>query len=280
MPVSVIRKFLLWWFDAPFSPWVSTSGAIDFRAAQAYLTELANGEGPKVSIQHLICAAVARALKSVPEANARIIGQRIFPQKHVGIAMPVNLLGHKAGKSRELSMTVVSKVETMSLRELAAATQKVVKQERSGQMSNPFLRHMLSISEYLPQSVGNRFLNRFDALMRNPTFAQKVYELFPITTGVTNPGSVIPPDLEGVLFRGTSINIPDRMVHVGTLWGFSAIQKEVLAINDEPMVCPVLPVMVTWDHRLIDGVKASQLILRFANIIQDPAAEFGPASEN
>ena len=280
MPVSVIRKFLLWWFDAPFSPWVSTSGAIDFRAAQAYLAELAKGEGPKVSIQHLICAAVARSLKSVPEANARIIGQQNISAKHVGIAMPVNLLGHKAGKSRELSMTVVSKVETMSLRELAAATQEVVNQERSGQMSNPFLRHMLSISEYLPQSVGNRFLNRFDALMRNPTFAQKVYELFPITTGVTNPGSVIPPDLEGVLFRGTSINIPDRMVHVGTLWGFSAIQKEVLAINDEPTVCPVLPVMVTWDHRLIDGVKASQLILRFASIIQDPEAEFGPASEN
>ena len=65
------------------------------------------------------------------------------------------------------------------------------------------------------------------------------------------------------------------MVHVGTLWGFSAIQKEVLAINDEPMVCPVLPVMVTWDHRLIDGVKASQLILRFASIIQDPQPSSG-----
>lgn len=280
MSVSVIRKFLIWWFDAPFSPWVSTSGAVDFRAAQAYLEELAKGEGPKVSIQHLICAAVARALKSVPEANARIIGQRIFPQKHVGIAMPVNLLGHEAGKNRELSMTVVSKVERMTLRELAAATQKVVKQERSGQMSNPFLRYMLNISEYLPQSVGNRFLNRFDALMRNPTFAQKVYEMFPITTGVTNPGSVIPPDLEGVLFRGSAINIPDRLVHVGTLWGFSAIQKEVLPIDDKPTVCPVLPVMMTFDHRLIDGVKASQLMLRFATIIRDPEAEFGPASEN
>ena len=280
MPVSVIRKFLLWWFDAPFSPWVSTSGAIDFRAAQAYLAELSEGEGPKVTIQHLVCASVARALKSVPEANARIIGQRIFPQAHVGIAMPVNLLGHKAGQSRELSMTVVSKVEQMSLRELAAATQKVVNQERSGQMSNPFLRTMLNISEYLPQSVGNRFLNRFDSLMRNPTFAQKVYEIFPITTGVTNPGAVIPPDLEGVLFRGSAINIPDRLVHVGTLWGFSAIQKEVLPINDQPTICPVLPVMMTFDHRLIDGVKASQLLLRFANIIRDPAAEFGPASEN
>ena len=49
----------------------------------------------------------------------------------------------------------VSKVETMSLRELAAATQKVVNQERTGQMSK-LSRHMLSIS-YLPQSVGNRF---------------------------------------------------------------------------------------------------------------------------
>ena len=38
--------------------------------------------------------------------------------------MPVNLLGHKAGKSRELSMTVVSKVETMSLRELRSSHSK------------------------------------------------------------------------------------------------------------------------------------------------------------
>ena len=121
MSVSVIRKFLLWWFDAPFSPWVSTSGAIDFRAAQDYLNELSKSPGAKISVQHLICAAIARALKSVPEANARIIGQRIFPQKHVGIAMPVNLLGHKAGKSRELSMTVVSKVETLTTGKLNSA---------------------------------------------------------------------------------------------------------------------------------------------------------------
>lgn len=280
MSVSVIRRFLLWWFDAPFSPWVSTSGAVDFRAAYQYLNELSKKDAPKVSIQHLICAAVARALKSVPEANARIIGQKIYPQEHVGIAMPVNLLGHKAGKSRELSMTVVSKVETLSLRELATATQKVVEQERSGQMSNPFLKNMLTLSEFLPQSVGNRVLNRFDRLMRNPVFAQKVYDIFPITTGVTNPGSVIPPDLEGVLFRASAINIPDRLIHVGTLWGFSAIQNEVLPINGIPTVCPVLPLMMTFDHRLIDGVKASRLLLRFSEIIKDPAAEFGPASEN
>ena len=149
MSVSVIRKFLLWWFDAPFSPWVSTSGAVDFRAAQAYLAELAEGEGPKVSIQHLICAAVARALKSVPEANARIIGQRIFPQKHVGIAMPVNLLGHKAGKSRELSMTVVSKVETMSLR--VSSSHSKSRQSRTLRADEQsILRHMLSILSICP----------------------------------------------------------------------------------------------------------------------------------
>lgn len=276
MAVSVIRKFLLWWFDEPYSPWVSTSAVVDFRAAQLYLEEMAKKEGPKVSIQHLICASVSRALMAIPEANARIIGQKIYPQEHVGIGMPINLLGHRAGKTRELSMSIVPKVDTMTLRELAAATHRVVKEEREGKVGNPFLKNMLIMADLLPQRVTNRMLNRLDRLMNNPVFAQKIYDMLPVTTGVTNPGATLPSDIEGILFRGAAINLPNRLLHLGTLWGVSSIQKEVLPIDGVPTICPVLPIMMVFDHRLIDGVKASRLMLRFGEIIRNPEAEFGP----
>ena len=37
----------------------------------------------------------------------------------------------------------------------------------------------------------------------------------------------------------------------------------------------MLPVVLIFDHRLIDGVRASQLILRMRQILGDPAAVFG-----
>ena len=33
---SAVRKFLMWWFSTPASPWVSTNAAVDVTAALAY----------------------------------------------------------------------------------------------------------------------------------------------------------------------------------------------------------------------------------------------------
>ena len=99
---SVIRRFLMWWFGPPASPWVSVNVSIDMTAALAYLERVNVGEGPRISLQHLLCGAVGRTLSRWPMANARIHRSRIIPQDDVVVAMPVNLLGHAEGERREL----------------------------------------------------------------------------------------------------------------------------------------------------------------------------------
>ena len=128
----------------------------------------------------------------------------------------------------------------------------------------------------MPSSALARVMNGFDRMMENPRFANAVYDQFPVTTALSNPGAALPSDVEGILFRSCGVELPTRMVHVGTFFAISAVQKEVIPIDGKPEVRPMLPLMMLFDHRLIDGMKASSLLIEVASCIQDPESVFGP----
>lgn len=273
--LSVVRKFLLWWFSPPNSPWVSVNLSVDFSNAQEYLDHLAQQDGPKVSIHHLICASIAKGLCAVPQANARVVGGTIMPQEKIGIAMPVNLIGHKGEDKKELSVLLFEDIGNKSLRDLAQEGRGRVQKERAGKITNPFLKNLLRLVEALPPGAVGKGLGAFDTLMSRPRFAKMVYEQFPVTTALSNPGAALPSDVDGLLFRSCSVQIPTRLISVGTFFAASAVQPEVIPIQNEPQIRPMLPIMLLFDHRLIDGMKASTLLLEVTRCIQDPRAVFG-----
>ena len=274
--ISVVRKFLLWWFSKPNSPWVNVNLSIDFTYAQSYLKQLnKNNTTQKVTVQHLICASITRALMAVPEANSRIVAGRIIPQSHIGIAMPVNLLGHEVGKKRELSLLLLRDTQKKSLRMLAEEGRDALKKERSGKMTAPFLKNLLKVGERLSPAAMHRFLEGFDRLLQRPRFAQYLYDSFPVTTALSNPGAALPSDVEGILFRSCNVELPTRLIHVGTFFAASAVQDEVIPIEGKPAVRPMLPIMLIFDHRLIDGMKASKLLLEIMECIKNPEDTFG-----
>ncbi len=273
--VSTLRRFLLWWFSSPGSPWVSINVAIDFSTSEAYLERVNAAPGARVSVQHLVTAAVARALTEHPEANARIIGRDIVPQPHVGVVMPVNLLGHAGEASRELGMALVAEAERLSLRQIAEKVRGEVRAERSGKVQNRLIRRILQLGELLPQGLMERGLEQLDRLASNPLTASAIHAQMPMTTGISNVGAAF-RDLEGAWFRGASVTIPLRLIHIGTLWGIAPVQDEVVPVDGQPAVRPVLPVLMVFDHRLIDGVRAARLLRTFADLLADPEAAFGP----
>lgn len=265
----------MWWFDPPNSPWVSANVAIDFSNARRYLDSLATQPGPRVSVQHLLSGAIGRTLAGFPDANARIIGGRIVHQDRVGIVAPVNLLGHRAGQKRELSFAVTADVHRRALRDIAADTRRAVKDERNDRITNPLARVVIRGLERAPGAFSTRGLDALAQAMERRPVADRIYDQAPFTAGLTNPGAAI-GERPGILFRGAAVNIPNKLVHVGTLWGITAVQDEVVAVDGVPAVRPMLPVLLVFDHRLIDGVRASRLLLRFHEILDDPAATFGP----
>jgi len=271
---SVIREFLLWWFGPPYSPWVSTSVAIDFTDSRDYLARLAQQDAPKVSVQHLLTAAIGRALADFPDANSRVIGGTIVPSSQVAVAMPVNLIGHKGGKDRELSAAIVEHADTRSLRDIAGHTRKTISEEREGRVTNPIGRWLMRGIKHMPRPVVRRSLDLMDRAAQRVPVAEQLFSQMPITTGLTNPGATL-ANQEGILFRGAAISLPGRLMHLGTVWAVSAVQDEVIVFNGAPAVRPMLPVVLIFDHRLIDGVRASQLILRLREILGAPEDVFG-----
>ncbi len=273
-PDSAIRRGLLWWFQGPGNAHVSLNLAVDFTTARAYLQDLADQDGPKVSVQHLLCAAVARTLNAFPLANAQIIGNRIRMRDRVGIAMPVNLLGHPGGARRELGLMVVEDAHTLSLRDIAGRSRKTVDAERQGDSSNAIVRLFVRAAEAAPQPVFFRIMDTYERVRRLPGVQDLFFRAAPVTSLLSNVGAAIGPQ-DGLLFRGASLSVPPRLGHVGTVWGVSTVQDEIVAIDGVPQVRPMLPVVLIFDHRLVDGVAAGKVALHFARILQDPASAFG-----
>ncbi len=275
-PRSIIRRFLMWWFRQPWGiAYVSVNVAVDASAALAWLKALPPGpDGQRPTLQHLLAAAVGRSLARFPAANARIVGGQIVPSDRVGLAMPVNLVGVEGVGGAELGIAVVEDVHLKSVLEIAADTRRAVSGERKGKSANPLIRLMKTLAADLPQPAFEAVLDGMHRAVQHPRAASALFDAFPVTAGLTNPGASL-AGVQGARMLGGAFSLPQRLVHVGTLWGITPVHDDVLAINGKPEVRPVLPVLLIFDHRLIDGVMAGRLLKHFVQILLDPAAAFG-----
>ena len=276
--MSTARKALMWWFESPGNPYISLTVAYDFTWARAYLAALnADESAPAVTVHHLAAAIIARLLTEFPQANARIIGHRIERVEHVGMAMPVDLMS-QAGATQETAMTLVERLEAHTLRELAVEVRRAVTKERAGEALNPFVRLLSDVIDRTPYPLVSGALGVLERVARMEPAARFLYEKLPFTTALSNAGAPF-KDQEGVLFRSVSMVIPQKLVHVPTVWGLSTVQDEVLAVDGKPAVRPTLPVVLVFDHRLFDGVMAGRIMVRFGEILRDPAAVLGEHGE-
>ena len=270
---NAIRRVLMSWFSGG-TPYVSASGVLDFSASQAYLRRLEADHGVKVSVQALLAAALGRVHVEFPQANRRILGGRVFQPPSVGLAMPVNLLGHAGGGRMELSMMVMEAVDRKSLRQINDELRGAVKDERRGQPKNPVLRHVTSLAERLPGPIVHHGFQALSLVLDNPSLAALSWRLAPAAVGLTNPGAAITPG-SGVLFRAAAVQLPVRPIHVASMFGVSTVQDEVFAIDGQPEVRPALPLVYIFDHRLIDGLLAGRVLVRLGELLQRPEEHFG-----
>ncbi len=270
---NVVRRTLVWWFGPPNNPYVTANFVVDVTHARAWLVRINAQAEPRVSLNHLVAAAIGRTLRAHPYANGRVIGQRIVLHDSVGIAMPVNLLG-SAAADRELSMTSVERVETLTVRQLAERTSRRLLDERRGQPVHPLIKPIFRIGEAAPHTLFKVALHALDRAANTSYVGDVFYRSMGVTTALSNVGAAIRPG-DGVWFRGADVQLPNRLVQVGTFWGTSVVQDEVVPVDGVPAVRPMLPALFIFDHRLIDGVRAAKVIQSFADVLRDPGAAFG-----
>ncbi|MFH1465802.1 MAG: 2-oxo acid dehydrogenase subunit E2 [Pseudomonadota bacterium] len=272
--LNATRRALLWWFGPPQLAHQNATVSVDVGAALAYLARLNAGEGPRVSLTHLVAAAIARALAEHPKANARVVGGRIFDPGYVGIAMPVSLEGHAGERHGELSLTVVPDVGGLSLRALAARTTRVVRAERGGAQQSGAVRFVFAAAERLPLRVLGALFDGVSAAIEHPLLAMPLWRLAPATTVLSNPGAAL-GDVPGALARGLAITLPARGPMTSTVWGLAGVQQEARVVDGQVVPRPCLPLVLAFDHRTVDAILAGRLLKRVAEILGAPEAVFG-----
>lgn len=271
---------MTWFFKYPHNPYVSCSVSLDFGSAQAYLRSLNDDDArPRVSIQHLLTAAVARVYREFPAANATIIGSRIYRHEHVGVAMPVNMLETGGSLGLETSLIFVERVDCLSLRGLALATQERVASLRDGEGKSNVWRNLAPLVGKLPDAVIHATLDAFEAICTIPFVGEAVHRSLPITVAVSNPGAAFSMPAGGA-FRAASFAPPNRLFAVGSVLGVSALQDEVVPIAGRPEVRTMLPLIYVFDHRLFDGVMCARILNRLGTVLLSPEDCFGPAGDD
>ena len=274
VPVSLARKFSLWYFRyPPFSPYVSLSVSVDFAISRAYLESINALDGPRVSVQHLVTGAIGRVYHDYPIANASIVGGRIERHAHVGAAMPVNLLDGPARRD-ETSIILVEQVERRSLRQIADSTRRSVRSEHAGKHENRLVASVAEFADRVPYPVLGLALDTLDRAARIPWIARQLHRRFPFTVAISNPGAALPM-VGGAQMRGAAFSPPHRLYGVGTLVGVFPLQDEVVPHDGRPAIRSMLPILYVFDHRLFDGVMAGRILTRLFEVLQNPEKHFG-----
>lgn len=260
--------------------YISSNIVIDFGPAKEYLDRInLQAEGPRVTVQHLVCAIIGRLYTEFPVANRRIVGGRVYQPPSVGLACPVSLLGHKGEDSvGEVTMMLLSQVDTLSLRAIAVASTKTVKSEREGNITHPVAKALVNVVKHMPGPLFRTGLRGIGAFNHSTTLAKLSWKITPVTAGVTNVGAAYKP-IPGALLRGGAYEPPSKLIHIGSLWGIGAVQEEVVPVDGKAVVRPMLPVTLIFDHRLFDGVMGARILRRFTLMLLDPEALFGSDGE-
>ncbi len=229
---------------------------IDATEALAVVRELRERSGVKVTITHLVGHALAVALGERPEVNAIVRFGELWQRETIDVFFQVafeggeNLSGHKVERADEKDVVTIAR----ELVEGAAGVRKGkaanVKASKKFSRVPPFLLGLLmAASSFLTYDLG--------------------LDLTALGVPYDGFGSAMVTSVGGF---GLGIGLPPLVpfsrcplvVLVGEV-------EERAVVRDGAVVArPILPLGVTFDHRVLDGYQAGVMTKKFRAVLERP----------
>ncbi len=223
---------------------------VDASATLAYLHRLRTDSGERVTITHVVGAALGRAIRQVPEIRARIVLGRLVELDSCDIGFAVDI-----EQGSDLAPVKVAAVDTLSPLEVAravsAGADRLRAHEDAAHRRTSWLvrlapswamRPALSFASLVSGGLGR-------AALGQPGF--------PLGTAfVSNVGT---------LGLDEAFLAPLPFARTPVYLAVGAIQDKAVVVDGEVVVRPVVVLVATADHRIVDGSQAG----RMAGIMRD-----------
>jgi hypothetical protein len=256
-PNTVRRKLSIAAWRPPREPNIYGKLEIDATEALAYLADVRERTGERVTLTHLVGRATAAALAEEPSLNGRISLGRYVPNDRVSLAFLVTM-----PDGSDLARARVDDVDAKDVAAIAAELRQRAERLRSGSdddweqskriirlLPTQLLRPLVWFTGWMTSSLG--LGARPLGLERQPF------------------GSAIVTSV-GMLGLDEAWVPPTPFARVPLYVLIGAVRHRPVVVDGQVVVRPMLTVTATIDHRYIDGFQAATLARVFRRVFEDP----------
>jgi pyruvate dehydrogenase E2 component (dihydrolipoamide acetyltransferase) len=252
---AVRRKVALATWRAPSEGRLLTRLVIDADPVQAYVDSRRAAGAKGLTIMHVVGAAAAQALRSIPAANARVLGSRIVPFDDVSVGFAVDI-----GQGTDLAPCKVSDADRLTPAEIATEVWAGVKALRAG--TDQGFNTSTRVAAYVPGVLMKPMMAATSVVLGGlglPVLGQQGNPLGSVFVSNLAPLGVEEAFLAPVPFARTPVYIS-----LGTVTDRPVVRDGVIA------VVPQLTLCLTGDHRLVDGVQCAIYLDALTRLLADP----------
>ncbi|MBM4253057.1 MAG: 2-oxo acid dehydrogenase [Deltaproteobacteria bacterium] len=262
------RKIAIGTWRTPKDP--SVYGILELRCEKvlAYMSRVSEECGERITITNFIGKALAESMRRHPEINSVLRYGKIYRRRHVTLFFQVAT--DQSGQ--DLSGIIVRQAESKSLAAMTTEMNKRIASVRD--RSDKSYSQMKSLMARIPGWLTGWVLDA-------ASFIQYTLNIWSPLLGtpkdpmgsvmITNIGSL------GLDFGFAPLVAYSR---VPLLVAVGAIKDKPVVEDGKLVVGKTVPLCVTFDHRLIDGVHASKLSRAMVKIFEDPETELSGLQES
>jgi pyruvate/2-oxoglutarate dehydrogenase complex dihydrolipoamide acyltransferase (E2) component len=262
--LTVRRRLAIASFHASRDGRIYTRLALDATPALTYVEQTRARTGVQVTLTHVVAAALARALREVPEVRARVVLGRAVPLEDCAISFTVDVDG-----GTDLAPVRVDGADEKTPAQIAAVMQPAVARVRSG--TDPAHRRSSRWVARVPWWGLRPALGVAGFVMSGLGRAAFGQSPFPLGAGLVS--NVGPLGLDEAFLA------PLPMARVPVYLAVGAVREAAMVVDGELAVRPQVVLVATGDHRLIDGAHAGRLVAILRELLADPQLMDVPWSE-
>lgn len=265
--LSSFRMIAIGTWRTTKDPTVYGSIELEMDETLRYMEAFRAATGKRVSVTHLMAAAVGKVLEAMPDANAVLRFNRIYLRKEVSVFFQVAMQDPETGQV-DLSGLTIRDANRKSVEEIVDEFDRVAAKVRAGKDEEK--EETRKTFKRLPGWLVGPVLDTISFLCYtlNLDLSWAGIPKDPFGSAmVTNVGSL---GLEEAYVPLVPYSKVPLLVAVGSLK-----RVPVVRAGDRIEAATVVKLYATFDHRILDGAHAAKMAATLKRVFADPWTHFG-----
>jgi pyruvate/2-oxoglutarate dehydrogenase complex dihydrolipoamide acyltransferase (E2) component len=252
---AVRRKVAVATWSAPTEGRLLTRLIIDAAPIQAYVDSRRAAGAKGLTIMHVVGCAAAKAVRAIPDGNARVRGNRIVRFDDISIGYAVDI-----GTGTDLAPCKISDADNLTPAEMANAVWSGVKALREG-VDDGF-NTSTKVAAYVPGFLMKPMMMATSVLLGGYGIGVLGQQGNPL--GSVFISNVAPLQVEEVFLA------PLPFARTPVYISLGIVTDRAVVRDGEVVVVPQFTLCLTGDHRLVDGVQCAMYFEALKRFLADP----------